>query len=464
MSEGLVLFHKFLVLILITIYAEALNPDPWETYDGRNCHWDRVRRGPASYDLISSNSNSARSYASITTTYRVSDQVPGDFCVQFMVQPSRYLNLILVIINSEVRNPVDTLPSGISQTCVDHDSFDDIKVSFNVTCSQFPHIGITIYDAKIGKPSTTTPFPTMNGEPTNDVGDIQYVGVVVGAICIALFTLFSCLTIISARRSNHRDTTRRTLPSASCQEEDDRPDVVADNAPPSYDAVMACPDLYPPTPQDSPHATPETTPHLSLHRRALLNQHMGSLPGSGSASPQLHRQSFTHSIASDDLDEIPEYPPPPYPGLANGDVSTSIPENTTDNATEVDNTPGVMPGIENLIVNQSESDSSAASSPNQNSSPLDDQENPWVLNNVGNSHLRDRDHNPPSRVNTEQYPMRARTLSDDSTRSNENSQEESTSSSNSQVIDTTSESAHGRNPKPGIESGSQDVELRVAVV
>jgi hypothetical protein len=59
---------------------------------------------------------------------------------------------------------------------------------------------------------------------------------VVGAICIALFTLFSCLTIISARRSNHRDTTRRTLPSASCQEEDDRPDVVADNAPPSYDA------------------------------------------------------------------------------------------------------------------------------------------------------------------------------------------------------------------------------------
>jgi hypothetical protein len=227
---------------------------------------------------------------------------------------------------------------------------------------------------------------------------------------------------------------------------------------------MACPDLYPPTPQDSPHATPETTPHLSLHRRALLNQHMGSLPGSDSASPQLHRQSFTHSIASDDLDEIPEYPPPPYPGLANGDVSTSIPENTTDNATEVDNTAGVMPGIENLIVRQPESDSSAASSPNQNSSPLDDQENPWVLNNVGNSHLRDRDHNPPSRVNTEQYPMRARTLSDDSARSNENSQEESTSSSNSQVLDTTSESAHGRNPKPGIESGSQDVGLRVAVV
>jgi hypothetical protein len=227
---------------------------------------------------------------------------------------------------------------------------------------------------------------------------------------------------------------------------------------------MACPDLYPPTPQDSPHATPETTPHLSLHRRALLNQHMGSLPGSDSASPQLHRQSFTHSIASDDLDEIPEYPPPPYPGLANGDVSTSIPENTTDNATEVDNTAGVMPGIENLIVSQPESDSSAASSPNQNSSPLDDQENPWVLNNVGNSHLRDRDHNPPSRVNTEQYPMRARTLSDDSARSNENSQEESTSSSNSQVLDTTSESAHSRNPKPGIESGSQDVGLRVAVV
>lgn len=76
------------------------------------------------------------------------------------------------------------------------------------------------------------------GDPTSEnVGDIQYVGVVVGAICIALFTLFSCLTIISARRSNQRDSRRRTLPSASCQEEDDnRPDVVADNAPPSYDA------------------------------------------------------------------------------------------------------------------------------------------------------------------------------------------------------------------------------------
>lgn len=78
----------------------------------------------------------------------------------------------------------------------------------------------------------------FSDNPTSsDVGDIQYVGVVVGAICIALFTLFSCLTIISARRSNQRDSRRRNVPSASCQEEDDnRPDVVADNAPPSYDA------------------------------------------------------------------------------------------------------------------------------------------------------------------------------------------------------------------------------------
>jgi hypothetical protein len=77
----------------------------------------------------------------------------------------------------------------------------------------------------------------ISENPTTDVGDIQYVGVVVGAICIALFTLFSCLTIISARRSNQRESRGRTVPSASCQEEDDnRPDVVADNAPPSYDA------------------------------------------------------------------------------------------------------------------------------------------------------------------------------------------------------------------------------------
>ena len=67
---------------------------------------------------------------------------------------------------------------------------------------------------------------------------------VVGAICIALFTLFSCLTIISARRSNQRESGRRTLPSASCQEDDNRPDVVADNAPPSYDAGMLAPDIF----------------------------------------------------------------------------------------------------------------------------------------------------------------------------------------------------------------------------
>ena len=69
------------------------------------------------------------------------------------------------------------------------------------------------------------------------MGDIQYVGVVVGAICIALFTLFSCLTILSARRSNQRESRRRTVPSTSYQDEEDNgPDVVADNAPPSYDA------------------------------------------------------------------------------------------------------------------------------------------------------------------------------------------------------------------------------------
>ena len=323
----------------------------------------------------------------------------------------------------------------------------------------------------------------------------------VGAICIALFTLFSCLTIISARRSNQRDSRGRTVPSASCQEEDDnRPDVVADNAPPSYDAgtlhfitsclskslsitiffcccdmavnefqkrckisnffvilVMACPDMYPPTPQDTPHVTPDTTPHLSLHRRALLNQQLGSLPSSASATPPLHRQSFTPTVASDEWDDVPEYPPPPYPGLANGDVSIPIPEDTTDNTTE-----GVRPGIENEGISRAESENSRTSSPNQNSSPVGNQENPWVLNNSENSHLRNRDNNPASRGNTEQYPMRTRTPSNDSTHSNEDSQEESTSSCNSQVIDTNPE--QNRNPKPGVDSETPNIGMRVAVV
>ena len=229
---------------------------------------------------------------------------------------------------------------------------------------------------------------------------------------------------------------------------------------------MACPDLYPPTPQGTPHGTPDTTPHLSLHRRALLNQHMGSLTGSAGsaiATPQLHRQSFTPTVASDEWDELPEYPPPPYPGLANGEVSIPIPEDTTDNTTEVENDRGERPGIENAGVSQPESENSRASSPNQNStSPVGNQENPWVLNNVGNSHLRNRDNNSPSRSNTEQHPMRTRTPTDDSAQLNENDQRESTSSCDSPVIDTNSESAQDRGAKPAVEA--QNLGLRVAVV
>ena len=226
---------------------------------------------------------------------------------------------------------------------------------------------------------------------------------------------------------------------------------------------MACPDLYPPTPQETPHGTPETTPHLSLHRRALLNQH-GSLPGSGSGTPQLHRQSFTPTIASDEWDEIPEYPPPPYPGLANGDVSTAIPEDATDNTTEVENVSGEMPSIENPGISHPGSDNSGESTPNDNSSPVEENENPWILNNIGNYYLRNRDEPPPGRGNTEQYPMRTRTPSHDSTHSNQDSQAESMSSSDGPVIDTTSESAQDRSPKPMVESDTHIPELRVAVV
>ena len=50
-------------------------------------------------------------------------------------------------------------------------------------------------------------------------------------------TLFSSLTIISARQRNQRESRGKIAPSASCQEEEDkRPDVVADNAPSSYNA------------------------------------------------------------------------------------------------------------------------------------------------------------------------------------------------------------------------------------
>jgi hypothetical protein len=221
---------------------------------------------------------------------------------------------------------------------------------------------------------------------------------------------------------------------------------------------MACPDMYPPTPQDTPHVTPDTTPHLSLHRRALLNQQqLGSLPSSISVTPQLNRRSFTPTVTSDEWDDVPEYPPPPYPGLADGEVAIPIPEDATDCTTDAP-----RPGIENPGVSQPESENSRASSPDQNSSPDGNDENPWVLNNSENSHLRSRD--PPSRGNTEQYPMRARTSSNDSTHSNEDSQRGSNSSSSSQVIDTNPVSVHDRNPKPGVDSETPNLGMRVAVV
>ena len=226
---------------------------------------------------------------------------------------------------------------------------------------------------------------------------------------------------------------------------------------------MACPDLYPPTPQETPHGTPETTPHLSLHRRALLNQH-GSLTGSGSGTPQLQRQSFTPTIASDEWDEIPEYPPPPYPGLANGDVSTAIQEDVTDNTTQVENTPGEMPGVENLGISQPGSDYSGSSTPNQNSSPVEENEDPWILNKIGNSYQRNRDDNPPNRGRTEQYQMRSRTPSNDSSHSNQDSRAESSTGSDNPDIDTMSVSAQDRNPKPMVDSGTHIPELRIGVV
>ena len=222
---------------------------------------------------------------------------------------------------------------------------------------------------------------------------------------------------------------------------------------------MASPDRYPPTPQDTPRGTPETTPHLSLHRRTLLNQHMGSLPDSASVTPQLHRQSFTPTVASDEWDDVPEDPPPPYPGLGNGSVSVPVEgDDTIDNTTAVEDTRGVVPGIENPGVSHP---GSAASSPNPNS-PIGEQESPWVLNNTGHGHLRNRDSNTPSGGNIEQYPLRSRTQSGDSDQTN--SQGESTSSYNDAVIDTTSESAQDRGPKPIAESRQQNNELRVAVV
>ena len=222
---------------------------------------------------------------------------------------------------------------------------------------------------------------------------------------------------------------------------------------------MACPDLYPPTPQDTPLGTPETTPHLSLHRRALLNQHMGSLPGSASGTPQLQRQSFTPTIASDEWDDLPDEPPPPYPGLANGSVPTTAPEDTTDDGTLDENTTIATAGVDNPITEQ------PASSESRSSSPEENQENPWVLNNLRNSHLRNRDQSSVVGNTAEQYSMQSRTPNGDSRQQHHDEDSHGESSSRSESL-AESDSAEERIPVPKqtVESCPQDVAMRVAVV
>lgn len=153
---------------------------------------------------------------------------------------------------------------------------------------------------------------------------------------------------------------------------------------------MACPDMYPPTPQGTPVGTPESTPYLSLHRHALINQHQSSL----SISPQPQRSSMPPA-ASDERDEEQE-PPPPYPGFSNDNAENATndlagrEENRNSTGTGESTRGGNVPGNMDRGSDRDQS----------NSSPVNQDNNPWVLNSrVNNSReMSSRGNNPRKRT------------------------------------------------------------------
>ncbi|XP_046857598.1 uncharacterized protein LOC124450995 isoform X2 [Xenia sp. Carnegie-2017] len=421
---------RFLAIIFIidvlqttTLMANDLMLIP----DGNSeCFW---RRTENQYELISSPDPPKSVLAKLSTSYSPAATVPMNrrFCISFVMENFDSGHELTLRLNSFVRNISGSQPVT---ECLPVATFS-LEISIETSCEFISSPSPRLTNIRLGIDSASTTAPSNADLPTTDVGDIQYVGVVVGAICIALFTLFSCLTILSARRSNQRESRRRAVPSTSYQDEEDNgPDVVADNAPPSYDAVMASPERYPPTPQGTPHATPQGTPHgtPSLHRRVLLTQQAVSLPGSIAATPQLDRASFPStpqlnraSFQSDDIDGESEEPPPPYPGLAN----TENPNSTREDATNVELQPT------NVVQNQGVENAGV------NVSPTVVTEDPWVLNSVEENVNKNRENNPTIDENNSARDGNEEYLSD-SINSNENNRA-STSSTNIQVTQKTEE-------------------------
>lgn len=421
------LLFIFLVVKAEGFDNECIESNPtncgWKTNENGRCRWEEQAMDTFA---VQQDGGIDEGYAILTKEFRHMDDLnhEGNICISFknFVQ---YNGKTEFHVSVNDREPlfVDTasLIGGDEWShCYEYKNEYLFKVTLNASCEQIrPNSRIENLDVTNMPLVNATPKTTSDANPT-EIGDIQYVGVVVGAICIALFTLFSCLTIISARRSNQRDSRRQELQNATCPEEDDRPDAVADNAPPSYDVVMASPNMYPPTPQGTPQGTPETTPYLSLHRRALLNQYGGT---SVSGSPQSQRQSITPTIASQ-WEEERDDPPPPYPGIANGNIGNSTSELNTQHENHDAGT-----GESTSGESTSTESTSAVSIPQavprsgdlNRSDPSSDQDrgnNPWVINHTGNNtreinprrnNARDENGESDSDVSPDEFALRART-------------------------------------------------------
>ncbi|XP_032232400.2 uncharacterized protein LOC5507775 [Nematostella vectensis] len=126
---------------------------------------------------------------------------------------------------------------------------------------------------------------------------IHYTGIVIGVACAALFTVLSIIAVNHTRR--HRHSRRSSTFSDRQSECPSEMDVVREGAPPSYDIVMRCPDLYPPSPLMSPASscTPDIQPRFKVPSRpgssavSLLASCATSQPGSRTVSPLVSRAS-----------------------------------------------------------------------------------------------------------------------------------------------------------------------------
>ncbi|XP_078360252.1 uncharacterized protein LOC144644605 [Oculina patagonica] len=174
--------------------------------------------------------------------------------------------------------------------------------------------------------------PTNISDPSNDKEETVEVGVIIMGLCC--ICLVACALVVLQLRSNNRRISgnrHRSGPPGDVSGDRSR-DPLDVGAPPSYDAVIRSPHLYPPSRRNSVtldvsetrRSSGSSTFSLSLHSPRLVH-HFRVVPR-GTSEDNLSQYSDMQLRGSNEEDN--EEPPPPYPG--NVELTTSRNARSTD--------------------------------------------------------------------------------------------------------------------------------------